>query len=131
MRALKRLAHELRLLMRGDTTEAHQNLRERLVAAGVLSAAIDLIGSTLVYYFENDADGSKIKSFGDSVFWSTAQLLTVSSQLPNPLTTGGRIVDLILELYAISVVAAVAGTFADFLHHRREESRKPAAPGQK
>ena len=33
------------------------------------------------------------------------QLLTVSSQIRNPLTTGGRITDVFLELWAVIVVA--------------------------
>jgi hypothetical protein len=43
----------------------------------------------------------------------------VSSQLKNPVTTGGRIVDIILEMWAISVVAASAGSFAAFLQQKR------------
>jgi hypothetical protein len=42
------------------------------------------------------------------------QLLTVSSQIRNPLTASGRIVDVFLEAWAIVVVAALAGTFAAF-----------------
>jgi hypothetical protein len=42
----------------------------------------------------------------------------VSSQLKNPVTTGGRIVDIILEMWAISVVAASAGSFAAFLQQK-------------
>jgi hypothetical protein len=42
------------------------------------------------------------------------QLLTVSSQMSNPATTGGRIVDIFLELTAITFVTAIAGAFAKF-----------------
>ena len=42
------------------------------------------------------------------------QLLTVSSQIKNPLTTAGKIVDVGLEVWAIFVVTAVAGSFATF-----------------
>jgi hypothetical protein len=42
------------------------------------------------------------------------QLLTVSSQIKNPLTTGGRIVDVVLELWAVIVVAGSAGALASF-----------------
>jgi hypothetical protein len=42
------------------------------------------------------------------------QLLTVSSQMKNPVTSGGRVVDIFLELWAIFVVTAVAGSFATF-----------------
>ena len=40
------------------------------------------------------------------------QLLTVSSQIKNPLTAGGRIVDVVLEVWAVIVVAGSAGAIA-------------------
>jgi hypothetical protein len=43
------------------------------------------------------------------------QLLTVSSQISNPLTGWGRIIDVVLELWAVLVVAGSAGAFAAFL----------------
>jgi hypothetical protein len=58
--------------------------------------------------------GSDIHSFTDALFFSTVQLLTVSSQMRNPVTGGGRIVDIVLEIWAISAVTAVAGSFASF-----------------
>jgi hypothetical protein len=42
------------------------------------------------------------------------QLLTISSQIKNPLTAAGRAVDVALEGWAIVVVASLAGSFASF-----------------
>ena len=67
-----------------------------------------------MYLLERGAKGSDIHSFGDAVFFSTVQLLTVSSQIKNPLTAGGRIVDVGLELWAVIVVAGSAGAIATF-----------------
>jgi hypothetical protein len=64
--------------------------------------------------FEHRAAGSDIHSFGDALFFTTVQLLTVSSQIKNPLTTGGRIVDVVLELWAVIIVAGSAGALASF-----------------
>jgi hypothetical protein len=92
-------------------------LRDRLTTAVVATLVVDGIGSVLMYTLEHgkdDAIDTKFKSF----FWVTTQLLTVSSQMPNPVTTGGRIVDIFLELWAITIVAAVAGSFAAFLQSR-------------
>jgi len=99
----------------------HQHLRERLISLALVTAVVDLFGSVLVYMFEHDAAGTEIKTFGDALFWTSAQLLTVSSQIRNPFTTGGRIVDVALELYAITVVAALAGSFGAFFHRRGME----------
>ena len=41
-------------------------------------------------------------------------MLTVSSQIKNPLTSGGKVVDVGLEIWAIFVITAVAGSFATF-----------------
>jgi hypothetical protein len=42
------------------------------------------------------------------------QLLTVSSQIKNPLTPTGRLIDVALELWAVVVVAGSAGAVATF-----------------
>jgi hypothetical protein len=63
--------------------------------------------------FESGEKGGDIHGFGDAVF-SAVQMLTVSSQIKNPLTSAGRIVDVGLELWAIFVVAVIAGSFATF-----------------
>ena len=53
-------------------------------------------------------------TFWDAFFFTTVQLLTVSSQIRNPVTTGGRIVDIALEIWAVIVVAGSAGAVASF-----------------
>ena len=73
---------------------------------------------------------TEIHHFGDSLFWTTTQLLTVSSQLPNPISTGGRIVDVFLQLYAITIIATLAGAFGAFFNHRSHE-RRPDDPSSK
>ena len=47
---------------------------------------------------------------------ATVQVLTVSSSLKNPLTVAGRVLDVVLELWAVFVITAVAGSFASFFH---------------
>jgi len=99
-------------------TPTHMHLRERLVAIGLATIGVDLVGTVLEYLFERHATGTKIINIGDAAFWTTTQLLTVSSQLPNPISTGGRVVDVFLQIWAISVVAALAGSFGAFFHRR-------------
>jgi len=92
----------------------HRRLVARLLLVLFLTLAIDAIGSVLIYFFERHANGTEVTSFGDAVFFTTVQLLTVSSQLKNPLTTAGRIVDVFLEVWAVLVVAGSAGAIATF-----------------
>ena len=64
--------------------------------------------------FESGLEGSDIHGFGDALFFSTVQILTVSSSAKNPVTHAGQIVDVALEFWAIFVVTAIAGSFASF-----------------
>jgi hypothetical protein len=89
-------------------------LRRRLLEALVLVAIVDAGGTVLMWLFENDVSGGAIHNIWDAFFFTTVQLLTVSSQMPNPLTTGGRIVDIALELTALFLVSGIAGVFASF-----------------
>jgi ABC-type uncharacterized transport system permease subunit len=95
----------------------HRRLGRRLIAALVLVVVAAAAGTVLMWLFERDAEGSEIHNLWDAFFFSTVQLLTVSSQMPNPVTTGGRIVDIFLELVALVVVTGVAGAFASFFLH--------------
>src|SRR5207237_3344073 len=94
--------------------DRHRRLLARLAIALAVTLLVDLIGAVLVWSFEHGVTGGDIHSFGDAAFFSTVQLLTVSSQIRNPLTVGGRIVDVFLEIWALFVVTAIAGSFAAF-----------------
>jgi len=117
LKLLTDLWRELHRLFRGATDE-HERFRRRLATLILATALIDAIGTALMWMLEHDETRSDIHSVFESFFWVTTQLLTVSSQFPNPLTTGGRIVDIFLEVWAITVVATVAATFAAFLQKK-------------
>ena len=112
--------HELRDIARARTL-THRLLRSRLVTAFVCTLGVDLAGAVAIYFAERNAPGTRISSLGDALFFTTTQLLTVSSQLPNPFTPLGRVADVFLELYGITVVAAIAGSFGAFFHRRGTE----------
>lgn len=114
-------------------TPTHEHLRTRLVVVFVATLVLDLVASVLILGFERHADGTEITNFGDSLFWTSTQLLTVSSQLPNPISTAARVLDVFLQAYAISVVAILAGSFGAFFHRRgmeRDPMRSPAPVAQ-
>jgi hypothetical protein len=83
-----------------------------------LTLLLDAVASVLILGFERNASGTEITNLGDAVFWTSTQLLTVSSQLPNPISTSARVLDVFLQAYAISVVAVLAGSFGAFFHRR-------------
>lgn len=106
------LREELRRLVTWG--ERHRRLLARIVIAFCLSALVDLVCAALMWSFESGVKGSDIHGFGDAIFFSTVQILTVSSAFKNPVTNAGQVVDVALELWAIFVVTAVAGSFASF-----------------
>jgi hypothetical protein len=55
------------------------------------------------------------------VFWTTTQLLTVSSQIKNPISAGGRVLDVFREIWAVTVIATLAGALGSFLQKRGQE----------
>lgn len=105
------------------------HLRARLAALLVTSLALDAVASVLVFLFERHAQHTGITNIGDAVFWTSTQLLTVSSQLPNPISTPARVLDVFLQCYAISVVAMLAGSFGAFFHRRGLERHPIETPG--
>ena len=95
-------------------SERHSRLLARILIALGLSVVVDVVGALLAWKFESGLKGSNIHGFGDALFFSTVQLLTVSSSFKNPLSRGGKILDVALEAWAIFVVTALAGSFAAF-----------------
>jgi hypothetical protein len=104
-------------------TGAHAELRSRIMGVIGLTVVLDLVAATAGWLLERHQ--GEISTFGDALFWTTTQMLTVSSQFPNPLTTGGKLLDVALEVYALVVVTSVAGAFASFFHRRARERPRP------
>jgi hypothetical protein len=106
------LRDELRRLTGWE--DRHKRLVTRLGIALGLTLIVDVVGAFLTWGFERHASGTEIHGLGDAFFFSTVQLLTISSQIKNPLTAAGRIVDVGLEIWGLVVVTAFAGSFAAF-----------------
>jgi hypothetical protein len=106
------LGEELRRLI--TWSERHRRLLARVLIAFVLSVIVDLVCAALMWSFETGLKGSDIHGFGDALFFATVQVVTVSSSVKNPVTHAGQLVDVVLELWGIFVVTAIAGSFASF-----------------
>ena len=110
---------------------AQRRFRSRIAILTMASVVFDLIAAGLAMWFENGARHS-FDTYFDALFWTTTQLLTVSSQLPNPEHAATKVLDVVLEAWAIIVVASLAATFSDLLHHRTRHramrERRAASP---
>jgi hypothetical protein len=109
-------------------TEVHRILRDRLTVILLVTLAVDLVCAVLAYLLEHNHNGTQIHSFGTAIFWTTTQLLTVSSQMPNPLSTGGRILDVFMEVWAVIVVTSLAGAMGAFFVHSRHPGKGLETP---
>jgi hypothetical protein len=114
-----------------EMTVARRRFRSRIAVLTGASVALDIVAAGLAKVFENGA-AHAFPTYFDALFWTTTQLLTVSSQLPNPERTATKVLDVVLEAWAIIVVASLAATFADLLHHRTRHramrERRAASP---
>ena len=111
---------EVRDVFRAATT-THRRLRDHLVTIAVATVGIDLLCTVLAFFLERHSSETEIKTLGSAAFWTTTQLLTVSSSIKNPISTGGRLLDVFMEVYAITVIATLAGAIGSFLQKRGAE----------
>jgi hypothetical protein len=122
---VRRTAVEVRSVLRGES-HTHRVLRSRLTILAGATLLLDAVGTALMYVCEHDRAASGFHDLGGAWFWVSAQLTTVSSQMPNPVTTPGRVIDIVLELWAVSAVATLAGALGAFFVARHHEV--PVAP---
>jgi hypothetical protein len=119
-RALHRAAREAYDVAQA-ATPTHRRLRDHLTAVFVATLGVDLICALVAFLADRHAQQTEIKSFGSALFWTSTQLLTVSSSIKNPVSTGARILDVFMEIWAITVIATLAGAMGSFLQRRGEE----------
>jgi hypothetical protein len=120
LRVLGSAAREVRDVLRAATA-THRRLRDQLETIIVATVGIDLLCAIAAFLLERHSQQTEIKTFGSAAFWTTTQMLTVSSQIKNPISVGGRILDVFMEIYAVSVIATLAGAFGSFLQKRGQE----------
>ncbi|WP_432344442.1 hypothetical protein WMC41_15160 [Shinella yambaruensis] len=117
MRALRRIVDDIRALVRASSIP-HSHLRDRLSAALALTFLVDIVASGLLFLLEKNHSQTDIHTFWDALFFTTSQLTTLSSAMANPVTVPGKVLCLLIDIYAITVVATVAGMFGAFFSHR-------------
>lgn len=125
VRVMREMAEEVRDIARARTA-THARLRDQLVGIAMATIGIDLICGGLAFVFEHHAKQTQIASFGSALFWTSTQLLTVSSSIQNPISTSGRVLDVAMEAYAITVIAGLAGALGAFMVKRGHELEQAA-----
>jgi hypothetical protein len=101
---------------------AHDELRGRLLAFLLITFILDVLGTILMIWIGNH-------SFRRSAVWSTSLLLTGGAALD----TGGQRhywLALAFELWAVTAVGAIAGSFGAFFHRLYLERDRSTAPAK-
>jgi hypothetical protein len=123
-------ASEVRDVIRARTP-THERLRDRLLGVALATIGVDLICAVLAFLFEHHQKQTQITSIGSALFWTSTQLLTVSSSIQNPISAPGRILDVAMEIYAITVIGSLAGALGAFLVKRGHELDEEAAAAKR
>ncbi|MGK7870794.1 ion transporter [Falsiroseomonas sp. E2-1-a20] len=97
--------------------------RRGLGYVAALTALVTLLGAAGMYAFERapEVEGG-FTSFGDALWW-TAMLLTTMGSTYWPVTAEGRVLCLLLAVYAFAVFGYITAAFASFFVGRDAEER--------
>jgi hypothetical protein len=120
MDLMRRAGNEIRAVVRGET-RTHRRYRDHLTVILLATIGVDLACMVLAYLFERGAPGTEIHNLGGAFFWTSTQLLTVSSSIKDPISFAGRVLDIFMEAYAITVIATLAGATGAFIQKRGSE----------
>jgi len=92
-----------------------------------LTLIICLLGALGMRAFEADGpNGDQFATFGDALWW-TAMILTTMGSQAWPATAEGRVLALLLSVYAFAVFGYVAASLASYFVGRDQAEDHPAA----
>ncbi len=112
------LVHEGELRL--ETILKHHSLFRVLIAVvGTL-----FVGAWLVLLFEENAKGSNIHDYPDSLWWAIVTVTTVGYGDRFPVTEGGRIVAVILMLVGIGLIGVLTATVASLFIKEHTDANK-------
>jgi voltage-gated potassium channel len=131
---LARTARGLRLVRvvgtanRGMNALRHAMRRRGFGYVVTLTALVNLLGAAGMHAFERapETEGG-FASFGDALWW-TSMLLTTMGSAYWPVTAEGRVLCLLLAVYAFAVFGYITATFASFFIGRDVAERGGATP---
>jgi hypothetical protein len=118
-RPVRHAGHEVVAVARASS-RTHYHLRRRISIIFGATAVFAVLCTLIIYATEHHARHTEIHTLFDSFLFTTSQLLTGSS-VANPTTDLGKLLELVFDLWAITVVASLAGSFGAFFHARSKE----------
>jgi voltage-gated potassium channel len=99
-------------------------LARRLVRVLVIALTLIFFFGAIIVPFEIDDPNTKIHNFFDGVWWATTTVTTVGYGDIVPVTTGGKVLGIILQLIGTAIFFGVLlGTVTLFVNHVQEDHR--------
>lgn len=120
----------------GSFNRAMRALRKAMKRRGLgyvaaLTAVVTLGGAAAMYAFENGvADPAGIHNYSTALWW-TSMIMTTMGSAYWPQSPEGRILCVVLALYAFSVFGYVTATLASFFVDRDADRPDAAVAGQR
>lgn len=93
----------------------------------VLTLIVILAGAAGMYAFERDVSNG-LRDYGTALWWTTMVMTTLGSEYW-PQTTEGRLLCVVLSIYAFAVFGYITATIATFFIGRDAESNKSELAG--
>jgi hypothetical protein len=102
------------LLTFRNSSDSHKRLHARVLLLLMFTLLVDLLAAALISKIVKE---DNLTTFWTAFIWASSQLLAGGSSL-TAMKTGGHWMEVVLEFFDITVVAALAGSFAAFFHER-------------
>jgi voltage-gated potassium channel len=95
-----------------------------LAYVGALTILVTLLGAVGVLFFDRYAAGATIQTFGDALWWSAAMVTTINNE-KYAVTAEGRVIAILLRVFAVSVFGFITASIASYLIGRQAEAQVP------
>ena len=116
-------------MARGESA-SHIHLRNRVLSIVWVTIALGILSTFVVYFLERHAEGTQIheplRRLPLLHVAAPHRLLGRQRRAPTP----GKVLELFFDIYAITVVATLAGSFGAFFHQRSEEREQAKAAAE-
>lgn len=123
-----RLLRVLSSLNRGMRALSTSLSRRGFGYALALTLIVTLVGAAGMYAFERDVPGSRLTDFGAALWW-TAMIITTMGSEYWPQSFEGRLLCLVLAVYAFAVFGYVTASIATYFVGRDAEDGRVEIAG--
>lgn len=123
-----RLVKVLGSLNRGMKSLGRTMGRRGLGYVAALTVLVTLAGAAGMYAFEREGEGGGLAGYGDAVWWTAMVMTTLGSEYW-PRTAEGRVLAVVLALYAFTVFGYITASLASFFVGRDAERQDGPVAG--